>query len=170
MEPFIGEIHLFGFNFSPRGYMRCDGQLLPIAQNTALFALLGTTFGGNGQTTFALPNLQGRAPMGGGAGPGLSPRDLGEEGGRESVVLLQTEMPGHTHTLSARSSRADRANASGAALAVSTDQVYASASAAAPMHVQAIGLAGGSQAHNNMQPYLALNFCIAVVGAFPARN
>ncbi len=168
--PFIGEIHLFAFNFAPRNYVQCNGQLVPIAQNTALFSLLGTTFGGNGQTTFALPNLQGRAPMSSGQSPGLSLRDLGESGGRESVTLLQTEMPGHTHTLSARSSRADRANASGASLAASADQVYASGSAVAPMHVQAIGSAGGSQPHSNMQPYLTLNFCIAAFGTFPARN
>lgn len=170
--PFVGEIKMFGFNFPPRNYTFCSGQLLPISQNTALFSLLGTTFGGNGTTNFALPNLQGRAPMGfgPGAGPGLSQRDLGEVAGSESVTLLQTEMPAHNHGMSAQNSRADRANASGAALAASADQVYSSSSPSATLHPLEIGFTGGNQPHNNLQPLLTLNFCIALRGVFPARN
>jgi microcystin-dependent protein len=168
--PFVGEIRMFGFNFAPRNYAFCHGQIMSIAQNTALFSLLGTTYGGNGQTTFALPNLIGRAPMSFSQGPGLSPRDLGEVGGSESVALLSTEMPAHGHAMSAQSSRADRANASGAALAASADPVYSSGSSVGPMHAQAIGFTGGNQPHNNMQPYMAINFCIALLGIFPARN
>jgi len=168
--PFVGEIKIFGFNFPPRNYTFCSGQLLPISQNTALFSLLGTTFGGNGTTNFALPNLQGRAPMGFGTAPGLTPRDLGETAGSETVTLLQTEMPAHNHSVSAQGSRADRANASGAALAVSADQVYSTASPGPLMHPQEIGLVGGNQPHNNLQPLLTLNFCIALRGIFPARN
>jgi len=168
--PFVGEIKIFGFNFPPRNYTFCSGQLLPISQNTALFSLLGTTFGGNGTTNFALPNLQGRAPMGFGTAPGLTPRDLGETAGSETVTLLQTEMPSHNHAVSAQGSRADRANASGAALAVSADQLYSTAGPGTLMHPQEIGLVGGNQPHNNLQPLLALNFCIALRGIFPARN
>jgi microcystin-dependent protein len=170
--PFVGEIRMFGCNFAPRNYVFCNGQLMPIAQNTALFSLLGTTFGGNGTTNFALPNLQGRAPVGfgPGPGPGLTQRELGEFGGSEGVTLLQTEMPAHNHGVSAQSSRADRANASGAALAASADQVYATGSPAAVMSPQEIGLAGGNQPHNNLQPFLAINFCIALFGIYPARN
>jgi microcystin-dependent protein len=169
-EPFVGEIRMFGFNFAPRNYATCQGQILPIAQNTALFSLLGTTYGGNGQTTFALPDLQGRAPMSFDQGPGLSPRDLGEVGGSEFVTLLSTEMPAHNHSLAAQSSPADRANASGAALAASADPVYSTGSSAGTMHPQAVGFVGGGQPHDNMQPYLVVNFCIALRGVFPARN
>lgn len=170
--PFVGEIRMFGCNFAPRNYVFCNGQLMPISQNTALFSLLGTTYGGNGQTNFALPNLQGRVPMGfgPGAGPGLTPRDLGELGGSEGVTLQQAEMPAHGHGVTAQSSRADRANASGAALAASSDQVYATGSPAGAMSPLEIGIAGGSQPHNNLQPFLAVNFCIALFGIFPARN
>lgn len=170
--PFVGEIKIFSCNFAPRNYSFCSGQLLPISQNTALFSLLGTTYGGNGTSNFQLPNLQGRAPMGFGpdAGPGLSQHVLGEVGGSENVTLLQTEMPAHSHGVSAQGSRADRANASGAALAVSADQVYSTSSPSATLHPLEIGFSGGNQGHNNLQPLLALNFCIALRGIFPARN
>jgi microcystin-dependent protein len=146
--------------------------LLPISQNTALFSLLGTNFGGNGTSNFALPNLQGRAPMGvgPGAGPGLSERVLGEMGGSESVTLLQTEMPAHSHGVPAQGSRADRANASGPVPAVSADQVYSTSTPSATLHPLEIGFAGSNQPHNNLQPLLTLNFCIALRGIFPARN
>ena len=169
-QPFLGEIRMFGCNFAPRNFTTCNGQLLPISQNTALFSLLGTFYGGNGQTTFALPNLAGRAPMAQGQGPGLSPRDLGEMGGSENVTLLLTEMPAHTHALPAQGSRADRANASGAALAASADPVYSTGASAGPMNPQAVGFVGGNQPHNNQQPYLVINFCIAVAGIYPART
>jgi microcystin-dependent protein len=170
--PFVGEIRMFGCNFAPRNYSFCNGQLIPIAQNTALFSLLGTYYGGNGTTNFALPNLQGRVPMGfgPGPGPGLTQRDLGEIGGSEGVTLLQTEMPAHTHGVPAQSTPADRANASGAALAAGADQVYSTGSPAGTMSPLEIGLAGGNQPHNNLQPFLAVNFCIALRGIFPARN
>ena len=168
--PFVGEIRMFGCNFAPRNYTLCNGQLLPISQNTALFSLLGTYYGGNGTSNFALPNLQGRAPMAFGQGPGLTERFIGEDGGSETVTLLSAEMPAHNHTVDVRSSRADRANASGALLAKSADPVYSNTAPSMLMHPQTIGVAGGSQPHNNMQPYLTINFCIALVGIFPARN
>jgi microcystin-dependent protein len=168
--PFVGEIRIFGFNFAPRNYMFCSGQLLPISQHTALFSLLGTQYGGNGTTNFALPDLSGRAPMAYGDGPGLTPRQIGEIGGSETVSLLAAEMPAHTHTISAQSSRADRANATGASLAASADPVYSNASPALVLQPTEVGFAGNGLPHNNLQPLLTLNFFIAVNGIFPARN
>src|SRR5690606_29150515 len=127
-EPFIGQISIVGFTFAPRGWAQCNGQLIPIQQNTALFSLLGTNYGGNGQTSFALPDLRGRAPMAFGNGAGLTPRALGEATGTEAVTLVQAEMPMHTHVVSAQSSRADRANATGAQLAATADATYSTAS------------------------------------------
>jgi len=168
--PFIGEIRMLGCNFAPRNYMFCSGQLLPISQHTALFSLLGTQYGGNGTTNFALPNLAGRAPMAYGDGPGLTSRQIGESAGSETVTLLLTEMPAHAHAMSAQSSRADRANAAFASLAASADPVYSTASPSPTMNPLEIGFAGGNQPHNNLQPLLTINFCIAVNGIFPARN
>ena len=177
--PFIGEIRLFGFNFAPRGWAFCQGQLLSIAQNTALFSLLGTTYGGNGQTTFGLPDLRGRVPVGQGQGPGLPTVTLGEQSGEVNHTLIATEMPAHNHTattqINASGSAGNSTNPSGNFPAVSTtrDSVYANASGAT-MNASAgqttIGNAGGSQPHNNMQPYLGLNFSIALQGIFPSRN
>lgn len=169
-EPFIGEIRMMGNNYAPRGWAYCNGQLLPIAQNSALFSLLGTTFGGNGQTTFALPNLQGRAAMAPGQGPGLTPRTLGESGGLESVALSPTQMPAHGHGLVASAAPADRATAEGAHLAQSADAVYASTPATAQLASASTSATGGSQPHDNMQPFLAIGFVIALEGIFPSPS
>lgn len=172
-DPFVAEIRIFPFNFAPRGWAWCDGQLLPLSQNTALFSLLGTTYGGNGKSNFALPDMQGRAPMHPGQGPGLSLHDLGEQSGSDTVTLLTSEMPAHSHTL--RSSVEDGTQGTlspGVSLSTSTGgSLYHSTTSAnlVPMSPQALAVAGGSQPHNNMQPYLTLYFCIALQGVFPAR-
>jgi len=172
-DPFVAEIRIFPFNFAPKGWAWCDGQLLPLSQNTALFALLGTTYGGNGKSNFALPNLQGRAPMHPGQGPGLSLHDLGETGGSETVVLQESEIPAHSHGVMASPSMANRRDPSDASLArsvgVGAYQTNTAQNLTA-MHQQALSLAGGDQPHNNMQPYLTLYFCIALQGVFPPRG
>lgn len=171
-DPFVAEIRIFPFNFAPKGWAFCDGQLLPISQNTALFSLLGTTYGGDGKSTFALPDLQGSVPMQPGQGQGLSLRDLGEMSGVESVTLLQSEMPLHTHTLQANINPANLAAPSPLRCLARTapGQSYKlTPTADAVMAFQAISLAGGGLPHNNMQPYLTLNFCIALQGVFPQR-
>lgn len=171
-DPFIAEIRIFPFSFAPRGWASCDGQLLPLSQNTALFSLLGTTYGGNGKSNFALPNLQGSAPMHPGQGPGLSERYLGESGGSETVTLLQSEMPSHSHQVNAsggpanlQSPAPDRVlgRANGATYRDNPDNLVALAP-------EAVAPAGGSQPHNNMQPYLTLGFNIALQGVFPPRG
>lgn len=168
-DPFVAEIRIFPFNFAPRGWAWCDGQLLPLSQNTALFSLLGTTYGGNGANNFALPDLRGRAPMHPGQGPGLSLHDLGETGGSETVTLLESEIPAHSHTLSASIRPADALNP--ATLAVGTgNNVYAPPSNTTLAASEALAPAGGSQPHNNMQPYLTFYFCIALQGVFPPRT
>jgi microcystin-dependent protein len=162
-EPFIAEIKMFGGSFAPRGYALCNGQLLSIAQNTALFSLLGTTYGGNGTTTFGLPNLQGRVPMHPGQGPGLTPRSLGESGGVESVTLSTQELPAHFHS-AVTDSAATSNRPAGHVLARGGS--YADTGNALP----AGGSVGGNQPHNNMQPFLTVNFIIALEGVFPSRN
>jgi microcystin-dependent protein len=172
MDPFVAEIRIFPFNFAPQGWAFCDGQILPLSQNTALFSLLGTTYGGDGKSNFALPNMQGNAPMHPGQGPGLSLHDLGETGGSDTVSLLESEIPSHAHTLRASSDSADQpAPNSNRSLARSSGgfawnptfaQTIFSDSALAP--------AGGDQPHNNLQPYLTLNFCIALQGVYPPRT
>jgi microcystin-dependent protein len=174
-DPFVAEIRIFPFNFPPKGWAFCNGQLLPISQNTALFSLLGTTYGGDGKSTFALPNLQGRAPMNPGQGPGLSLHDLGDTGGSETVTLLQNEMPSHPHQMSVSSQLAleNQVNVGGAGqLFAMGDGVnmYAPASGLVAMANQALPLTGNSLPHNNMQPYLTLNFCIALQGVYPPRT
>jgi microcystin-dependent protein len=171
-DPFVAEIRVVGFNFAPLGWATCDGQLMPLSQNPALFSLLGTTYGGDGKSTFALPDLQGRAPMHPGQGAGLSLRDLGEEGGTETVTLLQNEMPAHTHALSANALPASASLAAptqGLGRSVGGSAYKASPPATAAMSPQAVGLTGGDSPHNNLMPYLTLNYIIALQGVFPAR-
>jgi len=172
MDPFVAEIRIFPFNFAPKGWAWCDGQLLPLSQNTALFSLLGTTYGGNGKSNFALPDLQGRAPMHPGQGPGLSLHDLGETGGTDTVTLLESEIPSHSHTLRADAiDPADTNVPSGnASLALSTGgQLYQSANNT-QLGNQAVQQVGGDQPHNNLQPYLTFYFNIALQGVFPPRT
>jgi microcystin-dependent protein len=171
-DPFIAEIRVLPYTFAPRGWASCDGQLLPISQNTALFSLLGTTYGGNGKTTFALPDLRARFAMGADAGPGLSPRDLGQAVGQASVALLPGEMPAHTHALRAGVTPAATSPAGNvmAPTASGGGNVYRAPGTAAPMAASAIGVAGSGAAHENRQPYLGLNFCIALQGIFPPRS
>ena len=172
-DPFVAEIRIFPFNFAPRGWAFCNGQLLPLSQNTALFSLLGTTYGGNGQSTFALPNLQGSAPMHPGLGPGLSLHDLGETGGSQTVSLLESEMPSHSHTLNASSTTGTKSLPSANSLARTSGATPYLPPAGAPlvaMSATSLAVAGGSQPHNNMMPYLTLNFNIALQGVFPPRT
>lgn len=172
-DPFIAEIRIFPFNFAPLGWAFCDGQLLPISQNTALFSLLGTTYGGDGKTTFALPDLQGRAPMHPGQGPGLSLHDLGESQGSDTTTLLASEMPVHNHTLMASSQPGEDATPAGEALARSVGaSLYHTNTAQNLVQLgqEALTVAGSGLPHNNMQPYLTMNFCIALQGIFPPRS
>jgi microcystin-dependent protein len=174
-SPFLAEIRIFGFNFPPKGWAFCNGQILPISQNTALFSLLGTTYGGNGQSTFALPDMQGNAPMHQGQGPGLSLYDLGQMGGAENVTLLQSEMPAHPHTLMAFGnpppSNAGAPDPTATFGRSSGTTVYKQTpfGAVGAMDFNALAPTGGSLPHNNMMPYLTLSFCIAMQGIFPAR-
>jgi microcystin-dependent protein len=172
MDPFVAEIRIFPFNFAPKGWAFCDGQIMPLSQNTALFSLLGTTYGGDGKSNFALPNLQGAAPMHPGQGPGLSLHDLGETGGSDTVTLLPSEIPVHTHSLMASNEIGEDRKAVGEAVARSTGGALYGAVPANPvtMSPQALAVAGGSLPHNNMMPYLTLNFCIALQGVFPPRG
>lgn len=177
-DQFLAEIRIFPFNFAPTGWAFCNGQLLPLSQNTALFSLLGTFYGGDGKSTFALPNLQGAVPMQSGQGPGLSQRFLGEQSGAETITLLQSEIPIHTHSLQAANTDATTEDPNGAILArglydTGTDSgavaLYNTAAANVQKAPNALGVHGADQPHNNMQPYLTLNFCIALQGIFPAR-
>ena len=175
MDPFIGEIRIVGFNYAPQGWAFCNGQLLQISQNTALFSILGTTYGGNGTTNFGLPNFQSIAPMSWGQGPGLSYRALGETSGSASVTLVQSEMAGHAHIAKASGNSASATDPTNGIWAVGGEpraavpMYTANASSPAAMNVGALTPQGQSQAHNNMQPYLTLNFIIALQGIFPQR-
>ena len=173
-DPFVAEIRIFPFNFPPTGWAFCNGQLLPISQNTALFSLLGTTYGGNGQSTFGLPNMLDNVPIHTGAnqpGPGLSTYDLGQQSGTQAVTLLVSEIPVHTHTLNGTSSPAESPDPTGNALARSVNgNAYTNTFTAQQMAFQALPPAGGSLPHNNMMLFLTLNFCIALQGIFPARQ
>jgi microcystin-dependent protein len=186
MDPFIGEIRIFGGNFAPRGWMFCQGQLLSIAQNTALFSLLGTTYGGNGQTTFALPDLRGRVPIGWGQGPGLQNYDIGQQAGVEVTTLAVNQLPPHTHTFnigtlaiaaaSTPGNKQSPANAVPAAEAIGVTATYSTANPDISMSPNALTGAptlastGGGQPVSVMQPYLALTYIIAIIGIFPSRN
>ncbi len=171
-DPFVAEIRIFPFNFAPKGWAWCDGQLLPLSQNTALFSLLGTTYGGNGKSNFALPDLQGRAPMHPAQGPGLSLHDLGEQGGSETVSLLESEIPSHSHSLSASAGDStDQTPVSSLpATIIGGGQSFGPATNLVAMSPNALAPAGGDQPHNNMQPYLTFYFCIALQGVFPPRT
>jgi microcystin-dependent protein len=172
-DQFVAEIRIFPFNFAPTGWAFCNGQILPVSQNTALFSLLGTTYGGNGQSTFALPDMQGNAPMHPNSTPPLSTHDLGEQNGSETVTLLQTEMPVHNHFVQCKGTPPP-ANAGIPDPAVtfarsSGGTAYTPLANAGAMNQAMIGITGGNSPHNNMMPYLTLNFCIALQGIFPAR-
>ena len=169
-EPFIAEIRIFAGNFAPRSWAFCDGQLLPVSQNTALFSLIGTTYGGDGRSTTALPDLQGRVPMHPGRGPGLTSRRLGQRGGVEMVSLTEAQMPNHTHTMSGTRDRGDFTTpANGHSLARA--QIYANDShTKVTMASQSLPSSGGSQSHNNLQPFLVMNFIIALQGLYPSRS
>lgn len=175
-EPFIGEIRIFGFSFAPRDWATCDGQLVDIAQNAALYAVIGTTYGGDGRTTVALPNFQCRMPMHSGRGPGLTSRRLGERGGVPAVTLSESQIPSHNHTIQACIDLSDtNTPASDTLLGISRNKVKAygtssSSSTKTQMSNSSFGIAGSNQAHENMQPYTTLNFCICLEGEYPSRQ
>ena len=175
-SPFVAEIRIFGFSFAPKGWALCAGQLMPISQNTALFSLLGTTYGGDGRTTFGLPNLQGAAPLNFGQGAGLSPYDLGQTGGETAVTLLPTEMPVHTHSVQCSTAAGNATSPANnvwgtAKVGRQAENKYSATTGSSPaMNPNAISVAGGSQPHNNMPPHLTVNFCIALQGVFPSRS
>jgi microcystin-dependent protein len=179
-QPFIGEIRAFGFNFAPQGWAQCNGQTLAIQQNAALFSLLGTTYGGNGQTTFMLPNLQGRVAISQGNGAGLSPYVIGQIGGTENVTLIGAQLPAHTHPVNAcTTTSGNLAQPTGAFPATvqitgetkgGTVNTYSTATPNAIMNPNMIGPNAGNQPHANIQPYLCINYCIALQGLFPSRN
>jgi microcystin-dependent protein len=171
-DPFVAEIRIFPFNFAPKGWAWCNGQLLPLSQNTALFSLLGTTYGGDGKSNFALPDLEGRAAMHPGQGPGLSLHGLGQAGGSETVALLESEIPSHSHTLTSNAAVANRSSPGGNSPArVAGTALYAPASPpTAQLADEVVAPVGGDQPHNNMQPYLTFYFNIALQGVFPPRD
>jgi microcystin-dependent protein len=171
-DPFLGEIRMFGGNFAPLGWALCEGQLLPISQNTALFSLLGTTFGGNGTTTFGLPDLRGRVPISFGQGPGLSAYVMGAMGGSENVTILATQMPAHNHQVSAvTGAQGTSSHPNGQYMASSGSAViYNNGSPDSTMNQGMIQATGGNQPHSNIQPYLCVNFIIALQGIYPSRN
>jgi microcystin-dependent protein len=172
MDPFVAEIRIFPFNFAPKGWALCDGQLMPISQNTALFSLLGTTYGGDGKSNFALPDMRGNAPMHPGQGPGLSLHDLGETGGSDTVSLLQSEMPAHTHGWTASNQAGTDQSPINEMFAggVGGIAMYATPTSITQLNPNALPPVGGNQPHNNLMSYLTLNFCIALQGVFPPRT
>lgn len=171
-DPFVAEIRIFPFYFAPKGWAFCNGQLLPLSQNTALFSLLGTTYGGDGKSNFGLPDMQGNAPMHPGQGPGLSLHDLGETGGSDAVTLLESEMPMHSHTMTGNINPATLATPSPARTFARANpgQAYSATVTLTNLASQAVAPAGGDQPHNNLQPYLTCNFCIALQGVYPPRT
>lgn len=168
--PFIGEIRMFGGNFAPRGFAFCNGQLLAISQNDVLFNLIGTTYGGDGQSTFALPDLRGRIPVHAGQGPGLSGYSLGQNGGSEAVTLTQQQLPAHTHAALAQSAAGNQTAPGGAIWAASGLNQFSTNPPNAGMSAAAIVPAGGSQSHDNMMPYQAISFIIALEGIYPTQS
>ncbi|HEY2705906.1 MAG TPA: tail fiber protein [Candidatus Dormibacteraeota bacterium] len=172
-NPYIGEIRLFGGTFAPQGWAFCEGQLLAIAENDALFTLIGTTYGGDGQTTFGLPDLRGRIPVHSGQGSGTSSRVLGQSAGAENVTLTLTQIPAHTHALQAGSGAASTTNPSGAVWAGGTVAQYSASAPDATMQqapTQAIQSTGGTQPHDNLMPYVCVSFIISLFGIFPPQN
>lgn len=173
-SPFVAEIRMFGFNFAPTGWAQCNGQLLPISQNTALFSLLGTFYGGDGKSTFALPNLEGSVPLNQGQSPGLSERFLGEASGSSAVTLLVSETPAHAHAVNCNPVAGNLPNPSNNMWSPLTGRtpppLYGAGPADTTMSPLAVGVAGGNLPHNNMSPYLVVNFCIALQGVFPPRG
>lgn len=175
MDPYIGEIRIFAGNFAPKNWAFCNGQLLSIAQNTALFSILGTSYGGDGKVTFGLPNLQGGITIGQGNGPGLSPRQVGETGGTPAVTLVGTQIPSHGHTFTGEGAEANTTSPGGNFVAANRGlSPYTAPNAPGlnvrPMNAAAVGVSGSSAPHNNMQPYLGLNYIIALFGVFPPRS
>lgn len=173
-SPFVAEIRMFGCQFAPTGWAMCNGQILPISQNTALFSLLGTFYGGDGKSTFALPDLQGATPLNQGQGPGLSDYFIGQSSGSDQISLLTSEIPGHTHGLFCQPTPADRPapepDVAFARTTGATPYIAPSGVPQAPMALQACGFTGGGLPHNNLMPYLVVNFCIALQGVFPPRS
>ena len=173
MDPFVGEIRIFGFDFAPKGWAQCNGQLMPISQNTALFSLLGTLYGGDGKSTFALPDLKGSAPLNKGQGPGLTGRAQGEQGGSETVTLLASEVPHHSHAWQTSQRPSNNGTPSDAVYvgpASESQFIMNDSQPNAAMAPNALSASGDSLPHNNMQPYLTMNFCIALQGIFPPRQ
>lgn len=171
MDPFIAEIRLLPYSFAPRDWALCNGQILSISQNPALFSLLGTTYGGDGKSTFALPNLQGSVVMHPGQGPGLSPHDLGESGGSDKITLVESEMPAHPHPLSASTGDGNATSPVGQRLANGIGlAMYAAPSSPVALDANVVAPVGGGAPHNNLQPYLTMNYCIALQGIYPARE
>jgi len=168
--PFIGEIKMVGFNFAPRGYAQCNGQILSISQNTALFSLLGTTYGGNGQTTFALPDLRSRVPLHVGQGPGLSSYALGQVSGTETVTLIAQQLAPHSHTVNASATATSKSPANNVPTVTGAGSSYAATPDGTTMNPAMTTGGGGGQPHNNLQPSLCINFVIALEGIFPSRN
>ncbi len=169
-EPYVGEIRMVGFNFAPVGWATCDGQLIPIAENDTLFTLIGTTYGGDGQSTFALPDLRGRLPVHAGQGPGLSNRIIGEISGTETVTLTIQQIPSHSHAAMAQSGSGNQSSPSNGIWASSGQGQYGTGTGDTPMKNTLIAGSGGSQPHDNMMPYTTINFIISLFGIFPTQN
>lgn len=169
-QPFIGEIRMVGFNFPPIGWATCDGQILSIAQNDVLFQLIGTTYGGDGQQTFALPNLAGRIPIHMGTGPGLTTRVIGELAGSETITLITNQLPVHNHPPQAQSANGNLNTPQNGVWAAAPSSRYSTNAANVPMRNTLIGFAGGSQPHDNMMPFVAINFIISLFGVFPSQT
>ena len=170
-EPFVGEIRMFAGNFAPQGWAFCDGQLLAVSQNDALFSLLGTTYGGDGRTTFGLPDMRGRIPNHAGTGPGLSPRPLGAKLGSERETLTVNQLPSHSHDMSASTDAGSQSSSNGQFLASSPNvRVFRPGGPNSNLLSTSVTNTGGSQSHNNIMPFLCVNFIIALVGIYPSRN